>query len=104
MGQALSSQRHSCDLRHPDFHAPECRRGLRFVEIGDSAVGLRFAAGSWPERARGLNRFGVLEETVIERGGVREIAFAGLITRSMEKTLEQARHAFDNQSGRETDI
>jgi hypothetical protein len=88
----------------PIFTRQNVGAGYASVEIGDSAVGLRFAAGSWPERARGLNRFGVLEETVIERGGVREIAFAGLITRSMEKTLEQARHAFDNQSGRETDI
>jgi hypothetical protein len=92
----------------PIFTRQNVGAGYASAEIGqsgaDTAVGLQFAAGSWPDRARGLNRFGILEEAVIERGGVREIAFAGLITRSMEKTLEQAKHALDNQGGKETDI
>src|SRR5215831_6240345 len=46
----------------PIFTRQNVGAGYASVEIGGSAVGLQFAAGSWPERARGLNRFGVLEE------------------------------------------
>jgi len=66
------------------------------VETGSSgtgeAVGLQFAAGSWPERAHGVNRFGIWREAVLEtETGLPEIAFAGLITASPEETLAQAR-------------
>jgi hypothetical protein len=75
------------------------------VEIGGSsacnAVALQFAAGSWPERARGLNRFGIWREAVLERAGEpAEIAFSGLITHSPEQTLADARTAFTSNPSR----
>jgi hypothetical protein len=66
------------------------------IELGSSsesdAVALQFAAGSWPERARGLNRFGIWREAVIERGAEPpQINFAGFMTDSREKSFEEAR-------------
>jgi hypothetical protein len=59
---------------------------------GATAQALQFVAGSWPEKAHGLNRFGILQEAVVERaGGATELAFAGLITSSHEENLDQAR-------------
>ncbi len=59
------------------------------------AVALQFAAGSWPERARGLNRFGIWREAVVERGAEPpRIDFAGFMTDSREKSFEEARSSF----------
>jgi len=57
------------------------------------AVALQFAAGSFPARAHGLNRFGVLREAVVNREGGCELAFAGLMTRTREESFEQGRKA-----------
>ena len=62
---------------------------------GGSAVALQFAAGSWPARAKDLNRFGILREAVVARPGEPlEMAFAGLMTDSHEQTFSEARTAF----------
>src|SRR5262249_51111180 len=54
-----------------------------------------FAAGSWPARSSGLNRFGVLREAVVEdQSGKFELAYAGLLTAFEEKTVDDARKAF----------
>jgi hypothetical protein len=59
---------------------------------GATAVALQFAAGCWPERARGLNRFGILREVAIERNvDDTEYVFEGLITTSKEESLGDAR-------------
>lgn len=67
------------------------------VETGacgkDAGLGLRFAAGSDPALCAGLNRFGILEEAVIESGSAPRFAFAGLITESKEEDLESAKRA-----------
>jgi hypothetical protein len=64
------------------------------IRSGETVSALQFAAGSQPERARGLNRFGALRETAIETSaGLAETAGAGFITSSPEKTFEQARTA-----------
>lgn len=71
--------------------------GYAAVETGLSgetnAVALQFSAGSWPERAAGLNRFGILREAAVEGAGKVDIAFAGFITSSQEQSLGEARQA-----------
>jgi hypothetical protein len=63
-------------------------------QSGDTVSVLQFAAGSRPQRARGLNRFGALSETVIETSGrLAGTEGAGFITSSPEKTLDQAQAA-----------
>jgi len=55
---------------------------------------IEFAAGSRPERAAGLNRFGFLRETSALRGGQpAEYEFFGLMTSSTEQTAEEGRQA-----------
>ena len=57
-------------------------------------VALWFAAGSAPERARGLNRLGHIHEVVVERGAnVLESAYFGLMTSSEEESFAQAKAA-----------
>ncbi len=67
------------------------------VELGgygeDTGLGLHFAAGSDPALCAGLNRFGILEEAIIESAAAPEFAFAGLITDSREEDLESAKKA-----------
>jgi hypothetical protein len=61
---------------------------------GTSTVALRFTAGSTPERARGLNRLGYIQELVVERDAKPvESAYFGFITSSPEKSLDQAKGA-----------
>lgn len=62
-------------------------------ESGQGAAALRFAAGSDPERCAGLNRFGILEEALIESQVDSQFAFAGLITDSKEENLNEAQEA-----------
>ena len=62
---------------------------------GSRAVALQFAAGSWPARAKNLNRFGILREALVARPAEPvEIAFAALMTDSHEHTFSEARSAF----------
>ncbi len=87
----------------PVFRRDDVGAGCATVELGsqsgDSVSALQFAAGSRPERARGLNRFGALWETAIETSGrLAGTAGAGFITSSPEKTLEQARAALHSTS------
>lgn len=91
----------------PVFSRQRVGGGYAAIEIGGDpqsrAVALQFAAGSWPERSRNLNRLGILWETVVEHGdGLLDAAFAGLITSSKEETFDQARNAL--LAGRVTDL
>lgn len=68
--------------------------------LGDaSGVALQFSAGSWPDRAAGLNRFGVLREAVISRPGSTTLAFAGFVTSTKEESLSEAKKALKDTDG-----
>lgn len=57
-------------------------------------VALRFAAGSVPERTRGLNRLGFIQEFVVERKSeIVESAYFGFMTSSPNKSMDQERGA-----------
>jgi len=61
---------------------------------GRRQLRLEFGAGSLPERAAGMNRLGVFEETIVEAGELIESAsYFGFMTASNEKDLDQARTA-----------
>jgi hypothetical protein len=60
---------------------------------------LQFSGGSWPERLRGFNRFGMTREEVREEGAaILESAYLSFMTSSAEKSIEQARQAFEDTS------
>jgi hypothetical protein len=66
----------------------EYRRG------GEEALGISFLAGSNPAEAGGVNRFGYIEELVVERQSVPlEAAYFGVMTSSPEDSFEAARKA-----------
>jgi hypothetical protein len=59
------------------------------------AVGIQFGAGSWPERLKGFNRFGMTQELVrVENCAVAESTYMSFMTSSREANLSQAQHAF----------
>lgn len=56
---------------------------------------LQFAAGSWPDRLKGFNRFGVSREAVREENGaVVESAYLSCMASCVEKNFGEARQAF----------
>jgi len=59
--------------------------GRAFVHVrqDQGASYLQFAAGSWPEQARGLNRYGSLEETVTSHGA----SWFGFMTSSPDREI-----------------
>lgn len=59
---------------------------------------LEFAAGSLPERARGLNRLGMIRETVTESetGMILEASYFGFMTASKEESFGEARKALNS--------
>lgn len=75
--------------------------GCARVETAANVVAIRFAAGSWPESARGLNRVGYIEEVVSEQtgGSPAACAYFAFMTSSEEKNLEQARKALESANG-----
>lgn len=59
-----------------------------------------FAAGSRPERARGLNRFGYFSESIRAAGGsTPEAQYFGFMTRADEKNLKEAERALHSRGG-----
>ena len=66
-----------------------------------SVVAIRFAAGSWPESGRGLNRAGYIEEVVSEQadGTPAACAWFAFMTASEEKSLQQAQKALESVAG-----
>jgi hypothetical protein len=61
---------------------------------------IQFASGSWPDRLKGFNRFGMVQEAVREEGGnVTESAYLSMMTSSSEKNLEQAKQSFTARAG-----
>lgn len=60
----------------------------------EQALGISFLAGSNPREAGGVNRFGYIEEVVVERQSVpMEAAYFGVMTSSPEESFESARGA-----------
>ncbi|HEX5226767.1 MAG TPA: hypothetical protein VFW44_03620 [Bryobacteraceae bacterium] len=88
-------------LGAPIFTREAAGGGYASVELSldRSATALQFAAGSFPDRAHGLNRFGVLREAVLRRGDSVELSFAGLMTRSREESIDQGRKALAASDG-----
>lgn len=65
-------------------------------ESGQTIESLQFAAGSDPERARGLNRLGFIQETVTSAGGApAESVYTGFMTASDEQSFAQAKTALE---------
>jgi hypothetical protein len=60
---------------------------------------VQFAAGSWPERLKGFNRFGATQEFVQEEAGVvRESGYLSFMTTSRETGMQEARRAYVSDS------
>ena len=86
------------------FSRSDVGSGTVTVDRGNAAgnvrtVALRLAAGSLPERARGLNRLGYIQELVIEReSSIIESAYFGFMTSSPEDSFTDARKALGPDS------
>lgn len=64
---------------------------------GRSAA-LFFGAGSWPEKAAGINRFGIMHERVSERESqAPTIEFSGFVTSNKEESFDEAKKALKNK-------
>ena len=60
---------------------------------------LQLSGGSWPDRLRGFNRFGMTQEAIREKGsGILESAYFSFMTASDEKNVDDARKAFADRS------
>jgi hypothetical protein len=67
---------------------------------GVSAI--QFVSGSWPERLKGFNRFGMVQEAVREASGAAvETAYFSFMTSSAEKSLDQAKKSYSERSGQQ---
>ncbi|MCW5964548.1 MAG: hypothetical protein KIT83_10965 [Bryobacterales bacterium] len=65
----------------------------------EQALGISFLAGSNPSEAGGVNRFGYIEEVVVEHQSVPlEAAYFGVMTSSPEDNFESARGALGESS------
>jgi len=88
----------------PIFSRRDVGGGYASVEFGSEgscqAVALQFAAGAWPERAAGLNRFGVFKEVTMEDGSNSASTFAGIISANTSKdtNLEDAHRSLKSTS------
>ena len=59
------------------------------------AVALQFGAGTWPDRLKGFNRFGITQEIVrMEHGRLTETSYFSFMTTSREENLSQAKQSF----------
>jgi hypothetical protein len=90
-------------LAIPIFSRQDVGGGYAVVEEAvsgtQSITGLQFAGGSAPERTRGLNRVGFIQEVVIEQSGcAMESAYFGFMVSSGEKNLDQARKSLQTDS------
>ena len=90
-------------LAIPIFSRQDVGGGYAVVEqalSGDqSVIGLQFAGGSIPERTRGLNRVGLIQEVVVEQNrNPSEAAYFGFMVSSAEKNLDQARKSLQTDT------
>jgi hypothetical protein len=60
------------------------------------SVGIEFGAGSFPEKAHGVNKLGLIRESVIETaaGDRVQCEYFGFMTTSQEATVDDARKSF----------
>jgi hypothetical protein len=64
---------------------------------------LEFGAGSLPDRAHGLNRLGMIRETVAEaETGILEANYFGFMTASKEESLGEAKKALNDPAAQST--
>lgn len=87
----------------PIFSRQDVGGGYAVVEqaiSGDhSIIGLQFAGGSLPERTRGLNRVGLIQEAVVEQNrNPSEAAYFGFMVSSGEKSVDQARKSLQTDT------
>jgi hypothetical protein len=76
-----------------------CAMAEQSASGASSVSSIQFASGSWPERLKGFNRFGMAQEAVREEGGkVVESAYLSMMTSSSEKNFEQAKQSFTQQA------
>ena len=67
-------------------------------QSADGVSIIQFVSGSWPEKLKGFNRFGMVQEIVREQAGaVTESTYLSYMTSSAEKNLDQARKSFSEQ-------
>jgi hypothetical protein len=68
-------------------------------ERGGGATVYGFAGGSWPERARGLNRLGYIREESGGTDSLKPANYVGVMTTSKEDKLEEARKSLETREG-----
>src|SRR5579862_9050068 len=75
--------------------------GYILIDESDGSTTIELGAGSHPESARGLNRLGLIQESVVESapGEVSECSYFAFMTASKEKSLDDARKALNSNSG-----
>jgi len=86
----------------PIFSKAGVGSGFAFVEDLEGSNSrtrrLGFGAGSWPDKAAGLNRLGYIHETVVESSGnLAEAEYFGFMSTSQEERLEEARAALNQK-------
>ncbi len=91
----------------PVFSRPGVGRGyarcLTRQSSDRSVHEMEFAAGSFPERAHGLKRLGMIRETVAEAGsGILQADYFGFMTLSQEESVGDARKALSSSEGTNT--
>jgi len=88
-------------LSIPIFSRAAVGSGYALVETRGRMTAIQFAAGSYPERAHGLNRLGFIQEVVVDErpGCPEEFAWLAFMTTSQEKNLDQAKKALEARNG-----
>ena len=65
------------------------------VEQSGGFSAIQFVSGSWPEKLRGFNRYGMVQEAVRrDAGAAVESAYFSFMTSSAEKNLDQAKKSY----------
>jgi hypothetical protein len=72
--------------------------GFILIEKAGRATAIQFGAGSYPEKARGLNRLGFIQELIAEinPGDLAECSYFAFMTTSAEKNVDQAKRALES--------
>jgi hypothetical protein len=85
-------------LGAPLFHRESVGAAALLIERCRSrdALAIQFAAGSWPDRAHGLNRFGMTREIC----SPSRSEWLSFMTSSPENSLRHARHSLFSSSGK----
>ena len=86
------------------YASVETGHGNEGTAPASPAVALHFLAGSDPARCAGLNRFGILQEAIVDSGADLRFSFAGLITESKEENLEDAKKALHASVGQKVKL